>query len=556
MKRCVFLLLLLWAVPTCAQVIESFHVVLEVRDDGMVAVTERIAVRFDIARRGIFREIPLGSTLPTGERYRVRASVDSVQANGASVPVRQTTEGGYLVLRIGDPDRLIRGTVNYTIAYRLERALRRYEDEVELYWNAVGHEWEMPIREVTVEVHVPTGTDEDRVDVVGFQGPVGSREPFDLAWENTLLIGKTEGLNPGEGVTIGVRVPAETVTLPGAWQSFLWFVSDNRYVAIPLITLLGMAGMWAYRGRSPAQGSISPVFVRPEGLGPAEAGTLIDDRVDTHDITAGIIDLAVKGHLRIHEIWEDPQDKAPDDFELERLSGGDSPTPFEGMLLGALFQGADQKKLSDLHYKLHDKLPGLSAQLYMDLTQRKYYDGNPDRVRSGYQTVGSLGIVGGIALWAVAGSMYLGLSVGAAGLIILAFSGIMPRKTHKGMQVLREVLGLEEYISRAETDRMEFAAAENHFEELLPYAIAFDLTEVWAKKFEGLLRQPPGWYDGRFHTFSPYWMGYRMAMLQRSAHRAATTTPRQASGGWRGGSAFGGGGFSGGGMGGGGGRAW
>lgn len=556
MRRCVLLLLLLCVLPASAQVIDSFHVTLEIHDEGVVAVTERIAVRFDVGRRGIFREIPLASTLPTGERFRVRATVDSVLANGASVPVRETTESGYLVLRIGDPNRLVRGTVNYTIAYRIERALRRYDDEVELYWNAIGHEWEMPIRAVTVEVRVPDGLDEEHVDVVGFQGIVGSREPFHLTWDDGLLVGKTERLNPGEGITVGVRVPAETVTLPGAWQRLLWFVSDNRYMAFPLVTLLGMAGMWAYRGRSPARGSISPVFVRPEGLGPAEAGTLIDDRVDTRDITAGIVDLAVKGHLVIHEIWEDGQGKEPEDFELERLNGSASPTPFEGMLLSALFQGEDRKKLSDLHYKLHDKLPGLSTQLYMDLTQRKYYDGNPDRVRSAYQTVGSLGIVGGIALWAAMGSMYLGLSVGAAGIIVLAFSGIMPRKTHKGMEVLREVLGLEEYISRAETDRMEFAAAENHFEELLPYAIAFDLTEVWAKKFEGLLRQPPGWYDGRFTTFSPFWLGYRMSVLQRSAHRAATTTPRQTSGGWRGGSAFGGGGFSGGGMGGGGGRAW
>jgi len=132
----------------------------------------------------------------------------------------------------------------------------------------------------------------------------------------------------------------------------------------------------------------------------------------------------------------------------------------------------------------------------------------------------------------------------------------MPKKTKKGMQVLREVLGLEEYIRRAEVERMEFSLAERHFEALLPYAMAFGLTDAWAKAFEGLLDRPPGWYEGRFPTFAPYWLGWRLVAFQHAARAAALSTPRSASPkGWSGGSGFGGG-FSGGGMGGGGGGSW
>ncbi|RLE31084.1 hypothetical protein DRJ54_01320, partial [Candidatus Acetothermia bacterium] len=163
----------------------------------------------------------------------------------------------------------------------------------------------------------------------------------------------------------------------------------------------------------------------------------------------------------------------------------------------------------------------------------------------------------GIALGVLSQSLYLGAALVVSGLIVALFASIMPRKTRKGALALREVLGLEEYIRRAEVERLEFAAAEKHFEALLPYAMAFGLTEVWTKAFEGLLSRPPDWYDGRFPTFTPYWLGWRLAAFHRAARVAATSVPRSAArGGWSGGSGFGGGGFSGGGMGGGGGGTW
>ena len=39
----------------------------------------------------------------------------------------------------------------------------------------------------------------------------------------------------------------------------------------------------------------------PDSLTPAEAGTLMDNSADMRDITATLVDLAVRGHLRIEE---------------------------------------------------------------------------------------------------------------------------------------------------------------------------------------------------------------------------------------------------------------
>ncbi|MGC9529390.1 MAG: DUF2207 domain-containing protein [Candidatus Bipolaricaulaceae bacterium] len=557
MRRLLALALAVLAtLPAAAEAIRDHLVQLEVRPDGTVAVEEHITVEFDLARHGIYREIPYVYRVAGGERYALRVHMQEVLADGAPVPVRRATEGGKVVLRIGDPDRLVRGSVSYSLRYQVERALRRYGDQVELYWNAVGTEWSMPIHRARVEVRLPPGTAADQVDLLGFQGLAGSRDPLELTWQAGRAVAEVEGLAAGEGVTVAVRLPATAVRLPGTWQSVVWFLHDNAYAGLPLLVLVGMTLLWWRRGRDPAKGTIAPAFTPPQGIGPAQAGVLMDDRVDHRDLAAGVVGLATRGHLTIREVWEDGQGKEPDDFELVRHTDKEAPSPFEEALLQALLGQEQSRRLSELRGELYERVPGLSARLYMDLSQRGYYTGNPDRVRHLYQGVGVGGLILGAVVGGVTSSLYLGAAVAACGAIVWAFSWAMPCKTKRGVAALRDVLGLEEYIRRAEVERMEFAAAEQQFEALLPYAVAFGLTDVWARKFTGLLRQPPSWYEGRFPTFAPHLLGWRLAALS-SATRTAAAPPRSATrSGWGGGSGFGGGGFSGGGMGGGGGRAW
>lgn len=138
MKRLALVLVLLCSALGVGQEIRDYLVRAEIGGDGSVAVHEEIGVFFPSSRHGIFREIPISYRLPTGETYRLRIAVDEILADGGSVPFRQYTEGRNLVLQIGDPNRTVTGPVTYTVRYRVLRALRRYEGEVELYWNAIG----------------------------------------------------------------------------------------------------------------------------------------------------------------------------------------------------------------------------------------------------------------------------------------------------------------------------------------------------------------------------------------------------------------------------------
>jgi len=558
MRRVAVLLLIAISLLCTGEEIRDYLVRAEIGEDGVVAVTEEIRVYFDVARHGIYREIPISYRLPTGERYRLRVTVGDVLADGGSVPYRQYTEGENLVLKIGDPDRTVRGDVLYTIRYRVARALRAYDGEVELYWNAIGIDWAMPIARARVEVIVPATISPTDVQVTGYRGYYGSQTLLLLLWKDGTLAGEAVGLRPKEGITIAVRVPKGAVRLPGAWQGFLWFLQDNLYAGIPILVFLGMFILWWKRGRDPKVETVAPEFRAPEGIGPAEAGVLLDNRVDPRDFAAGILSMATKGWLKIREVWADEKAREPHDFDLLAAEGTARLTSYEKALRKALLGDAAERKVSDLKYKLYEKMPGLSTRLYMGLTEAGYYVGNPDRVRGLYYglALGTIVLAGVLGFFT--SSLYLGLAIGVSGLVVLAFAPVMPKRTGKGTLALRQVLGLGEYIRRAEVGRIEFAAREQHFDELLPYAMALGLTELWTKKFDGLLAKAPDWYEGRFPTFAPYWFGTRLLTLQHSAYSAATAAPRSAQSGrgWSGGSGFGGRGFSGGGMGGGGGRSW
>jgi hypothetical protein len=278
-----------------------------------------------------------------------------------------------------------------------------------------------------------------------------------------------------------------------------------------------------------------------------------------------LIGLAVRGHIAIEEIDEAEGlgdkvkrlfGRSSTDYRFVRRDrSAEDLSEAEQRLFRAIFDAEhpDTRDLSSLENAFYRHLPTIKSKLYGGLIERGFYPHNPERTRRFYASLGFGGIVLGGAAGVVNASLYLGVAVALCGLIVLAFSPIMPRKTRKGVRALEELLGLSEYIRRAELDRIEFHDAPEKspqlFEKLLPYAIALNLTSIWAKQFEGLLDEPPDWYAGPTPVFRAHLFTLSMLHLTSGMERTFVSAPRTASGGrsaWGGGSSFGGG-FSGGG---------
>ena len=137
-------------------------IAMAIQPDGTINVQEVLNVDFvdENGRHGIFRTIQTRFDYnpdPKFERIYPISDVQVEASNGASGKNEISDDGRFKVFKIGDGDRLVTGKVTYTITYKLKGALNRFADHDELYWNAVGFDWQMPIGATTVHVTAPSG---------------------------------------------------------------------------------------------------------------------------------------------------------------------------------------------------------------------------------------------------------------------------------------------------------------------------------------------------------------------------------------------------------------
>jgi hypothetical protein len=215
-------------------------------------------------------------------------------------------------------------------------------------------------------------------------------------------------------------------------------------------------------------------FEPPEHILPAELGVLVDERADTLDVTATIVDLAAKGYIKITEIpkvWL----FGKVDYKLEKLNLERTDLlKYETNLLDSLFQGVKIVLISELKNIFYDELKKVKEKLYEQVVDKNFFAANPEKIRGTYLLFGVIIIIASfIAIQVVVSyqqvfitSFFYGLLV--IGVILIVFSRNMPRRTAEGRELYRREKGFELFISRAEKYRQQFFEKKNLFNEVLP----------------------------------------------------------------------------------------
>jgi uncharacterized membrane protein len=370
-----------------------------------------------------------------------------------------------------------------------------------------------------------------------------------------------------EGLTVVVGWEPGVVARPSAAKQLRWLFLDYLFLPVPIIAFLVMLRLWRKKGRDPELGrSIMPQYEPPEDLSPAEVGTLMDFSVDPRDLSATIIDLAVRGYLKIEEV-PSKRRKRPKDHMIHILQDPAGVTDLkdhEHETLRSLWSLADKAngtyavKVSDLKQQFYRRVPVIKAAIYRRLTTPpKLFTARPENVMGVWAGIAVVVAAICVAVGFFAHTIQLGhpvvswASLIATPVCVFGFGMAMPARTLKGARMLNHVLGLREYIDRVDRDRLRYATLE-HFEKLLPFAAAMGLEEKWTEAFEAILVEPPRWYvshyPGHFHAA---YFSSSLGRMATATGAALVSAPRSSSGGS--GFSGGGGGFSGGGFGGGGG---
>lgn len=569
--------------------ITDFHADYVVHPDGSLGVVERIAVDFDMLQRhGIYRTIPVV--------YKRLVSPDVPVESGRvrfSLRVRGVTDGGpnaipYEIsgtqekeIKIGDPDRTVTGEQVYVIDYALSGGLGFFDEFDELYWQVTGTAWPVPIAHASATVLLPPERMEAFADSTPWQahcyagGPESTSDASctaEVVSPGNYQFETVAPLAPGEGLTLAAGWPKGLIPPPPVTERAQEGLLRWGPFGIPFAVFVALFLWWRRHGKDPPIGSVVPQWRPSEELRPGTAGALADQRADMDDVIATILDLAVRGYVRIVEVLpEVPLGLDPDslagkilggvagrdkDWELVRLKQADEAglLEFERQTLSGFFGGTASRRLSDLKNEFYKELSKIKSALYADLVERRLFPRSPSSTRTLWMVLGAillvvggaLGIVGlAFGYWAILPAMLV------SGVLVMAFGRHMPAMTAAGARVRREVEGLEEYIRRAEKAEIEFRDAPERtpelFSQLLPYAVALDVSDLWVRQFDGLLTEPPQWYAGSMGGFSSGGFNQSLSSFRSSAASTLQSSPGGSSGSGGGGSVGGGGGGGGGG---------
>ncbi len=591
------------AVPARAQAgwqIDDMAIDYTIRPDGTLVADESIQVNFGgEPHHGIIRDLatkvectapregaqpPLTPCPGNHDRvYDIRA-IQVTSANGKPLLYSTSESDGMLHVKIGDPDVTVTGKQSYSIHYEVRGALDAYSDHDELYWNATGT-WPATIAHAVVTVRLPAGASLKTTCYEGLRGI--DRTCRNSATGSSAKFEASRPLGPSEQLTIVAGWPRGLVQIQppvfekrltvGDFFTFDW-IEFTGLVLVAVSSIAAIVALWWNNGRDrryrtlyyltndpsehtqPLFGHTDVVveYLPPDDLRPAQMGVILDERADTRDVTATIIDLAVRGYLHITEI---PKEGwfGHKDWKLTKVERESDLLPYEQELYDSLFEGSKTEvELSDLKNTFASKLAKVKDELYDDAMKRKWFTARPGNARVGWLLAGLAFILAGALLSLASGILFsralIFTPAALAGVLWLPVSRAMARRTATGSEALRRVLGFRLYVATAETRMQEFNEQQNIFARYLPFAIVFGCVDKWAKAFKGIEDQAQAstssWYTGtgafEVMAFSAGLQGFASSV---------TTTMASTPGSSGGGSGFSGG-FSGGGGGGGGGGAW
>ncbi|GGG52508.1 membrane protein [Bizionia arctica] len=551
----------------------SFHSDIQVDTSSVITVTESIKIYATgtIFKRGITRTIPTESLDSLGRKHKLDFKILSIERDG-SVSKYHTEKGsGSITIFVGEQDVfLTEGEYHYSIRYRVSNQIRFYDTYDEIYWNVNGFDWDLPFDEVSSLITLPTGG--NIIQNSCYTGSYGSNSTncSSTNLSETSIRFSSENLSAGENLTVAVGLKKGTVNQPPPPPPPTFFQKFGAHILSGLISFLLLfyyGFTWLKFGKDPAKPSVYPQFEVPEKMTPASVGMIDKQRYYGDLITGSILNLAVKGYLKIEE---DVEEYIFGLFKSKRYLihklQADTGTLYneEKVLLSKLFSNESTLVLDGKYNKtIESAVTAFKASLKKQ-HHGLIYQGSHLK----FWIVPILAMVAyGFLFIFLASSYFQGdhdvlvfiLFIVLNIVFFLIYQYLIRKPAVEKLRLKSLIEGFKMYMNAAEDKQIAHFNPPNLtpeiFERLLPYAVVLGAEDIWGEKFQNLIDKSlmdhtyqPTWYAGNIVNFSTF---NRTLNSSLSNAISSSATPPSSSG-----SGSGGGGFSGGGGGGGGGGGW
>jgi hypothetical protein len=564
--------------------IRNLDAVLTIRADGTLDVTEELTIRVAAESNEIVRGLSLRDDGPRKGSRKLDVQVLAItDENGQPVRTEEaSTDSGWtrtLRIWIPGPTNAVRGiSIRYRVAGAIHSANagRAFAGLDEMRWNVTG-KVDNPIDSIRVRVVLPAGARPILTAIYTGTGELAATHATTGKNGNEVSFALPPGVPPHQARTIEVRWPVGYIHLRPSnslWNRLapvlLWWP-----LLLPLIAFTVAYRKWDKTGRDPKEKSQVVHYEPVDGVSPAGLGKLVSGEREPHMrfITATMVDLAVRGFLRIEEtpppnilvtLTKDVTAIAQSMLQGESgridyiihfvrpRSEWKGLKPHEERLLDGLINAApsvegtrrDRVRVSMLWNKFYVSLPGIIEAIEFELVSRGYYRTRPGSVKLKWALYASPALVGALVGWFHGAFMDLAwwrlsddplaagwvaqsndkflLGILLSALILAGFAAIMPSRSVIGARAREAAFGFKEFLSRVEA-----MPSVDMFERYLPYALAFGVENSWARAFENVYVKPPDWYTRTIGDFNAASFGHRISDLSISAASSMSSSPSE-----------------------------
>ena len=488
--------------------------------------------------------------------------------------------------------------MHYRISYKIDGFVVRNSGDVnQIIVDLIGTGWRVPIKNIVAKVHLPSQI-ANSSNIKVYRGKFGSKDELKFQKQGRVLTIKAADLAPHEGITIALSFDKSLIKADKK--------PNDKYYEDPIfyLFLAPILGLFYYFGKKfnilGDGASVSVKYRAPKDLTLLEAGLLKDNFVDFKELKPAILELANLGFIKMKEI--------NGELYLEKTSKSiNSLKKDQKLLLNEIFGTSSEVSTKDLEIT-DDFLKTIKNVLHNSLIKGGFFNSSVRKARESFMFIGILVTIltigaflfyifresGGLEfifpflfmsvfvavgiyifitsirngeftgtifsiVWIISSVMFMyniiyskGILISVALMVAIAVIGIyfvyknINTLSFKGAVTKRNLLGLKEFIAKAEKDKIDYFLKEDkeYLNKLLPYAMLFGLNKHWLKLYKELNTPLPDWYEGDINTFDS--IDFDVNHYEAPASSSSIDS-----------SDFGSfGGFSGGGVGGGGGGSW
>lgn len=526
---------------------EQYDVTYDISSNRKIKVTEKIDIHFTgYMSTGFIRDIPVnGGELVKNVNVK---EVKSGEAQKVFFDVFMESDD-FVSVDIGDHSKKQDQTRTYILTYDY-CLTKASEGKNNLILNVVGTERDCEITKTNVRLLLPDGLQ----SAISYMGRNGATSQIEHAFEtvdgracitmNDVALDKKEGITVKMSFQDGV-LSTYTDTKP------YWGIAIGTAILVLVIILKFLLFNKRF---------ITPVvnYEAPQKMDPLIMGKLIDNKVDSEDISSLIFYWASKGYLQINL-----DDK--DDPTLIRTVQNlpEDCADYEKTMFYNLFAKNEMVKPSSLKNKFYKTVDKVRTSV--DAKAKGLFDKRSIAVSIFFVVLCAL-FMGAIPFFSALGiskkflyympfvvavptfifyallqgisfctlkiskrkliALYVGVS--AAWLIVSLFYvvlipnniiAILPKiliclvaygiiffahtivnKTPGYIAKLNDIVGFKQFITLAEKDQLEMMLEEDpqFYYHILPYAQVLGVSDKWEDKFKALTVEPPSWACGSF----------------------------------------------------------